>query len=162
MTEGRLIAILVGVVLVLAAVFFGFRAVYDAGDNAGAARVQIEYDQFKSDQSRLAAQELATVTKQRDDAIANNEVVTNDLQAQLSASQSNADSLIKRVSDYQNRLSASANALRQAASDKDTAIASGIAASQSRLNQAIASYDAACQRDAIRLNKLIDELTPQL
>jgi hypothetical protein len=161
-TEAKLIATLVGIIAIIAFVGWAMVADYEAGKHAGEALVQTEFDKFKSDSTAAANKALATVTKERDDAIANNEAVTNDLQAQLSATQSSADSLVKRVSDYQTQLRASSDALRQASSDKDAAIASGIAASQSRLTQALTAYDSACQRDAIRLNKLTTEISPQL
>jgi hypothetical protein len=160
--EVKALAGLVIIILLGLGGFLGYRSAYDSGQMAGEAEIQTQFDQFKIESAKAAAGELATVIKERDDAIANNEAVTHDLQTQLSASVSNADSLVKRVSDYQARLSASADALRQAAGDKDAAVAAGIAASQGRLTQAIAAYDGACQRDALRLTQLIAEITPQL
>lgn len=146
----------------LAAVGWGAYADYHAGKKAGQDAIQTQFDQFKIDSAKAAATALAAVTKERDDAIANNEAVTNDLQAQLSATRSNANDMAASVRDYQARLSASTDALRQATDQQRTAAASGIAASKARFDELSKGYDAACQRDAIRLNKLTAEIKPQL
>lgn len=75
MSETRLVAILVGVLLTCGGGWYLHHSGYNQGDTAGSSRVQLEWDQNKADIQRIADEALVTATKQRDDAIQANQVL---------------------------------------------------------------------------------------
>jgi len=161
-TEVKLIAGAAILIVLIALGFWSYRVVHDDGKAEGLAEKQVEFDQYKIAVQKAADAQIAQATAERDAAIQSNEVITRDLQAQLSATQSNADSLLKRVRDYEASLAAYRSTVPKAAGQPGTAAPGGESEGAASLDRRIAAYDAACQRDAIRLDKLIAEISPQL
>jgi hypothetical protein len=160
-TEAKLLGFIVGAVLLLAAVFFGFRAVYDAGDKSGAARIQLQWDQDKADIQRLSDAAIANVTKERDAALQANEVAQNGYQAELSAANASAADFARRLRSAEARLAASSGSVPQASGGQQSADPSS-QAGDVRLTNALGAALAECSENAAQLDALIVELKPQL
>jgi hypothetical protein len=160
-TESKLIALLVGIIVFLGAIFFGFRAVYDAGDNAGAARIQKQWDANKADIQRTADAAIAQATKDKETAIANNEGVINDLQTQVNSTRNLAGDLAKRLSDAENRATAYSGALSKT-SDQLAATSRTTAQIMGQLNGAVADALNECGEVRADYKALIAEIKPQM
>lgn len=141
--------------------FFGFRAVYTAGDNAGASRVQTQWDEDKSAIQKVTDAAIATATKQRDDALQANEVAQNGYQIQLSAANSSAADFAKRLRSAEARIAANSSAVSKAGSGQQPSSASSQAGDVG-LTNALGAALAECSSNSAQLDALIVELKPQL
>lgn len=161
MTEAKLIAALLGIVIFLGALFFGFRAVYDAGDNAGASRVQLLWDDDKANIQKVTDAALANVTKERDAALATNEAAQNAYQTQLSAATASAADFASRLRSAEARIAANRSSVPKSGSGSEPTPASA-QSGDVVLTNAIGSALAECSANAAQLNALIAEIKPQI
>jgi preprotein translocase subunit SecF len=159
--EVKIIAGLVGIIVFLGALFFGFRAIYDAGDNAGASRVQLQWDDDKANIQKITDAAIASVTKERDTALQANEAIQNAYQTQLSAANANAADFAARLRSAESRLAASSRGMPQGGGGSGITPASANAGDVV-LTNAIGSALAECQANSAQLNALIAEIKPQL
>lgn len=163
MTPYRLIAYGVGALLVLGLLFAGFRAIYDAGDNAGQEKVQLLWDQDKALIQKEADRAVAKATQERDTALQANEVISNDYQARIDAANSNAANFASRL---RNALAATTNrGSTDKTADNPEVIAARTAAVAQQLGQVVgltAGLYADCKANADQLDALISEIRPQL
>ena len=157
----KVYAIAAGVIVLIAAAFWGYQTIYSEGKKAGAATVQSAWDTDKAAIAAQTAQAIAQATKQRDDALEANEAIHNDYQAQLSAATASAQSLAQRLRDTQARLAASSSTMPKAGGGQSTAGA-GPASSDAGLTGAVAAVFQECTDNAAQLDALIAEISPQL
>ena len=157
----KLYAYAAGLLAVTAALWYLHHAIYDSGYTHGAASKQALWDKDKASIATLAAKQAADVAAKENATATNNAQVIHDLQSQLSATTAGQSLLAKRLRDAQARLATSGSALPEVSGGQGTAGASGGSGGQD-LASLCAAVDAEDQRNAIRLNKLIAEITPQL
>jgi hypothetical protein len=160
-TEAKLLAGLVGIIVFLGALFFGFRAVYDAGDKAGAARIQLAWDQNKSDIQRLADEAVANVTKERDQALEANEVAQNGYQAQLSAANASAADFASRLRRAEASIAANSRPMPQGGGGQQSS-ATSAQTGDVNLTNALGAALAECSANTAQLDALIVEIKSQL
>lgn len=161
MTEARLIALLVGIIVFLGAIFFGMRAVYDAGDKAGSTKIQLQWDADRAAIQKLSDAAIANATKERDAALHANEVAQNGYQAQLSAANASAADFARRLRDAEARIAAGGGGVSQG-SDRRESPDPSATASDVRLTNALGNALAECSANTAQLDALIVELKPQL
>ncbi len=137
---------------------------YEAGEDAGKAKVQALWDADKKALSETNAKILAEAAAREKAAQVKNTEVLRDTNAQLVAIAADRDSLADRMRDYQDRirrLAASA-----ATSERGVDVAAGIASRAQEAERAVRQqydrYDVSCQRDAVRFQALQDQIRPQL
>lgn len=157
----RLIAYAVGALLVLGLLFAGFRAIYDAGDNAGQEKVQLLWDQDKALIQKEADRAVAKATQEKEAAIVNNGDVTNDLQTQLNSMRDLNRGLSGRLRDAEGRASAYSGALSKAA-DQLRVTPGTAAQGLGRFNDALADALNECGATRAEYKALIAEIRPQL
>lgn len=135
-------------------------AIHHHGYNAGKERIQAAWDKDTAARAvvvaKVAAQqaEIEAATRSR------NEVIEREYKDKLAAIAADRDSVAGRLREYESRLRSLAAA--QATDKRGLAVAAGIAARQREMDQAFDAYDSACRRDALKLEKLQDEVRPQL
>lgn len=161
MNEAKIIAGLLGIVIFLGALFFGFRAVYDAGKESQASADATAMAQFKASIQATTDAAIAQVTKDKETALANNEGVTNDLQTQLDSMRNLSSTLSQRLRDAESRASSLSGALSKT-SDQLAATTGSTTSILGQINGAIA--DALNECGAVRADykALIAEVKPQI
>jgi hypothetical protein len=127
---------------------------------AGKAAVMLQWQADTAARDLVTAEAIANAKARETAAIANNTEVLRDYNQKLVEIAADNTSLAGRVRDYQNRLRDAAAS--QATDQLGIAVASGIASRAAELDAAYDRYDKACQRDALKLDKLIAEVTQQL
>jgi hypothetical protein len=103
---------------------------------------------------------LATVTKERDTALAANEAIQSDYQAKLSATIASTADLAQRLRNAESRLAASSRPVPQAGSGQQSSSPSQNASVDS-LNEAIAAVIAESKANSAQLNALVAQVKPQ-
>lgn len=161
MTPYRLIAYAVGALLVLGLLFAGFRAIYDAGDNAGQEKVQLLWDQDKALIQKEADRAVAKATQEKEAAIVNNGGITSDLQTQLDSMRDLNRDLSGRLRDAEGRASAYSGALSKAA-DQLRVTPGTATQGLGRFNDALADALNECGATRAEYKALIAEIRPQL
>ncbi len=159
MSDIKIIAALIALISLLGAGAWGYRAIYDKGHAAGMAQVQVAWDADKAAIAKLAADQLAKVSEERDQALANNEAITNDLNAQIQTERNLNSSLASRLRHYQTAAGSSAV---PESGDQPAAADTPESQSLGRLNDALAAALTECAVNRDNYNALIKELTPQL
>jgi hypothetical protein len=156
-------AILIGVAVLALACggYWAYRSAYDAGDKAGAARVQVLWDADKASIQQVTAAALAKVNADKDAALQANEVIENELQAQLSAANASAGELAQRLRNAQSSLAANRSQLPKAGGGSNAAAATSDPG-LGPIDDAIAGALAECAANRARQVALIGELKPQL
>lgn len=161
------IKIILGVVLILALLgggYFGYRSAYDSGQTAGKAQIQTAWDNDKAAITATADAAIAAATKAKEDALANNEAISNDYQAQLSAANASASQFAQRLRNAEATIAANRSAMSKAGSGsslKDP----GAPTSSDQLGQLVAlvtDLRTECAANADQLDALNKELAPQL
>jgi hypothetical protein len=160
--EIKIIAVLAGILALFGGGLWLHHSGYTQGDAAGSSRVQLEWDRNIEEIQRMTAKAIADATAERDKALAANEGISNDYQAQLSAAHANAAVFAQRLRDYQARATTDSGAVPKAGSGQGAAATSAKSAQEAGIYERLADYDASCQADAAQLNALIAELKPQL
>lgn len=120
---------------------------------------QAQIDQTRADTAEKAA-EAAKATQ--DAATARNREITDGLQSALAAATAGSNDLVRRLRVAQAGAAAPGGHLPQATGGPGSAGTAGVPGSAASVDGATADYFSACQRDAIRYQKLITEITPQL
>ena len=164
MTEGRLIAILVGIILFLGAVFFGLRAVYDAGHSAGVSETTAQWDADKIAIQKVTDAAIAQATAERDMALKSNEAIQNDYQSKLTAATANAADFALRLRNAETLIAANRSNNSKAGGGSESATASA-ASSTDQLGQLVAlvtDFRTECKANSDQLDSLISEIKPQL
>jgi hypothetical protein len=83
-----------------------------------------------------------------------------DYNAQLLAIANDRDSLARRLREYETRLDAPGGAVPEAQGGPGATDGGGVAAGTLSADAALDAYDKACQRDAVKLNRLTEEVLP--
>lgn len=159
--EAKIIA---GLVLIAAVFGFGWyleNHVYQAGYKAGSAAIELKWDQDKADIQKAADIAIAAATKEKEDALANNEGITNDLQAQLSAARTLSNTLAQRLRSASNHSPAGGSHVPEAA-DHPGAPADTAGPGVDELNAALGAALSECYANRANQIALIKELLPQL
>jgi hypothetical protein len=146
-------------VLIAAGLILGYgRARYNEGYAVGASEVQAKWDADAATRDaeviRMAREHAARDAATR----ARNDEVINGYQKEIARIASDRDSLARRLHDYEVRL----RALSEAASQPGAAGAAGESEAPRSVDAALDAYDAACRRDAARLDALIRQVQAQL
>lgn len=162
--EIKAIAIAAAVLIVALGGYLGFRLAFNSGVTAGKAETQILWDNDKAKIQSVADAAIAEATKEKEAALANNEVIQNGYQAQLSAVNASAAEFAKRLRDAETRLAASSRNLPQANSGQPaTATSAPTSADQlGKLAQLTADLHAECTANADQLDSLSGQIKPQL
>jgi hypothetical protein len=160
MTEAKGIAAVLGLLALITAVAWYSLKQYDDGRAQGRAEVTAEWDQDKLEIAKATADQIAKITKERDDAVANNDGVANDLQAQITNLRSLNSALYQRLR-LATRPAAGSGPVPKASDNTDAATA----AANDRLGQiddALAATLTECAVTRSNYKALIAEITPQL
>jgi predicted negative regulator of RcsB-dependent stress response len=157
----KLIAILVGAVLLVGG-FFGYGAWRESvGDKNGSNRVTVAWDADKAAIGKLAADTQAHNEAVLADTTVRNKGIIDVYQAKLSAAQSSAGVLASRLRDAEARLAASSRDVPQAGSNAST-VAGAAPPSLGQLNEATGAALAECEAVRVGYIALIAEIRPQL
>ena len=160
-TEVKIIAGLLGIIVFLGALFFGFRAVFDAGKESQAATDAVAMAQFKAQIQANTDAAIAQVTKDKEAALANNEGVTNDLQNQLNSMRTLTSGLADRLRNAESRASSASSSLSKA-NDQLRTSSGPLNASLEQINGAVADAINECGANNAKYTALVRQLTPQL
>ena len=142
--------------------FWLYHSIYTSGLAAGRAEVQASWDKDKQSIATLAAAAKDEAVVKEAEAKAANLGVIHELQAKLDASSAAGNDLARRLHNALARPATSGSTMPQAAGGSSPPATSGVPPSQDAVVTSVATYDAACQRDAARLNALIEEVSSQL
>jgi hypothetical protein len=160
----RLIAYLGGAAVVLGALFWLTHAIYAAGDKAGAARIQVAWDQDKAEIAKLTAEAIAKTTAERDTALQANEVIHGEYVQQLASVTADSAQFAHRLRDAAVSLAAHRSALQQA-SDLAGSAAASAAKVTDQLGQLVGlvtDLRAECIQNDDALDALVAEINRQL
>jgi hypothetical protein len=160
-TEAKVIVGLVILIAVLGLVGWGLKASYDSGETSGKAQVQTAWDTDKAKIQAVTDAAIAKATKDKETAIATNEGVINELQAQLSTASASANTYASQLRDTRTRLAASLSALSQARNNPVTSAAPA-APGVGQLDAATGAALSECYAVRASYSALIKELSPQL
>ena len=130
------------------------------GRRQGEAKIQALWDQDKTAWLATNAKIEADAKAQLEATKAKNVEVLKDANEQLLAIAADRDSLsgmLRDASDRIRRLASSA-----ATSQRGADVAAGIAARQREIDEAYDAYDKACRRDAVRFQKLQQQISEQM
>jgi hypothetical protein len=134
---------------------------YHSGLTAGKAEVQTAWDQDKAAIEKLDEAAIAKANKDRDDALATNEGIQNDLQTQLATARALNTDLAQRLRAYEISSTARGNSVSEARGGPDTPTAA-VNASLGRLDDATAAALSECAANRTNQIALIGEIVPQL
>jgi len=138
----------------------GITALYSAGKKAGQSAVQEAWDKDKAQIQAVADQAIATATKAKEDALANNEQVTNDLQKQIDAARTLNTGLAQRLRLATSNAT-SVGTLFQADSDAN-AVTAAYNARLGQITDAVAATLTECAANRANQIALQKEIAPQL
>jgi low affinity Fe/Cu permease len=164
LTEAKIIAGLVGIIVFLGAIFFGFRTVYDAGHTAGVLLVQNEWDADKAAIQKVTDAAIASATKQRDDALAANEAIESDYQNKLSTVAASATVFAARLRNAEATIAANRNSVPKTPNNSSSTPA-GTASSADQLGQLVTlvtGLRTECAANSDQLDALIAQIKTQL
>jgi len=145
----------------LGAVFFGFRAVYDAGHSAGVSETTAQWDADKIAIQKVTDAAIAQATAERDMALKSNEAIQNDYQSKLTAATANAADFALRLRNAETLIAANRSNVPKAGGGSESATAS-TEAGDVRLTNALGAALAECSANTAQLDALITEIKPQL
>jgi len=137
--------------------------IWISGREAGAAEKQALWDQDKAAIQVLASAKEAQTAAQEAATAATNKGIIDGLQAKLDSSRAAGADLVGRVHAAEAAIAAARlNPRPGVPGVPGAAGAPGVPGSQGELDAALAAYDAACVRDAVRFDKLQRQVIPQL
>ena len=145
----------------MGAVFFGFRAVYDAGHSAGVSETTAQWDADKIAIQKVTDAAIAQATAERDMALKSNEAIQNDYQSKLTAATANAADFALRLRNAETLIAANRSNVPKAGGGSESATAS-TEAGDVRLTNALGAALAECSANTAQLDALITEIKPQL
>ena len=154
-------AIAVGVLAVLGAVFFATRSIYEAGYRNGSERIQVAWDANKADIQRVTDAAIADANKRTTDALEANQVIHENYEQRLTMVSSNAADFARRMRDAEARLAASSRAM-STDPGKSGPVEAGGQISSSVLTEAIAADDAEREANYDRLDALVAQINRQM
>lgn len=161
----RVIYLKVGaLVIFMSAVGWAFYATYHAGKKAGSDAIQKLWDEDKAKIQATADAAIAQATKDKETAIAANEVIANDYQAQLLAANASAAQFAQRLRNAEAIIAAGGGSSAKAP-DKPGSVNPGSPAVAELLGQLVTlvtDLRTDCKADADQLDALIAQLKPQL
>jgi hypothetical protein len=132
---------------------------YEAGDKNGSDRVTVAWDKDKVQIQAVTDAAIAAQTKAKEDAIAANEGIQNDLQIQLNSVRVLNTQLSQRLRSAS--LAANSSTVSKGADNPGTPSSATIAR-MGQINDAIAASLTECRTNWANYNALIKELGPQL
>jgi hypothetical protein len=160
-TEFKVIAGLTAIIAFFGALTLGYRAVYDAGRNAGETLIQTHWDADRQQIAQAAALSLAESTKRTEDALEANRVIHDTYEQRLADNAATALALAQRLRDAETRLAADRGHLSQAANQPGPA-AAGASLSADTLTSALAAVFAEANANADALDALVAQINRQL
>jgi hypothetical protein len=162
-TEIKMIALLVGVIALLGGGVGLHHLGYSQGDTAGSARVQLSWDADKAQIQAVAAQALATATKQRDDALQANQVLHDQYEQRIAGISADSADFAKRLRNAQAIIAAGSRPVPAGNSGQDK-LPSGAADSAQQLGQLVTlttKLRAECLKNDADLDDLYESLNRQ-
>lgn len=160
-TEFKVIAGLTAFIAFFGALTLGYRAVYDAGRNAGETLIQTHWDADRQQIAQAAALSLAESTKRTEDALEANRVIHDTYEQRLADNAATALHLAQRLRDAEARLTANSSHLPQAANQPGPA-AAGAPISADTLTSALGAAFTECARNSDALDALVAQINRQL
>jgi hypothetical protein len=155
--------IVIGVLIVGLALggYLLYRSAYNSGQTAGKAEVQTLWDADRSKIQAVTDAAIAKATQEKEAAIAANEGIQNDLQAQLDSMHGLNASLAERLRRANANPTAHSSPLPQAAGNQKP-VAAPVDDSVGRLNQLLADALTECRTNWVNYSALIKEVSPQV
>jgi len=149
------------IVILIVLIAWGEAALWNAGKKDGADSVQVLWDKDRAEIQDKADAAIAAATKQKEDAIAANEVIANDYQAQLLAARTLSSQLAQRLRLAETRPTTGSGAVSKDPTVFGVIVPSGTP-SMGQIDDAIAATLTECASNRSQLNSLIAEIRPQL
>jgi hypothetical protein len=162
--QAKLIGGAVLLTALVAAGFFGVRAIYGAGHTAGKAEVQVTFDKFKADVAKAANDQALQNAADAAAATKLDREKHDEYEAQIAAARADVGVYAERLRNALARLAAGSGASAPAPSGQGLAPASGPSSDDrlGQLSQLIAAERAECIANDDRLDALVAEVTPQV
>lgn len=157
--EAKAILILAAIIALVGFGFYQYRSAFNNGKQAGMEQVQTAWDEARLAEQKVTAAAIAQATKERDDALSNNEGISNDLQAQLLAARSLNTALTDSLRKYQ--AGHPSGTVPKAGGGQGT-LADAIAPGVGSLDDSLGNALDECYTTRVRYEALIKQITPQL
>jgi len=157
----KAIVITVVAILLIVGGWYGYHAAYKAGAGAGAAHIQVLWDADKAQIQAVTDKALAEANAAHDQAVTNNEAITDAYEAQLTSADALSDDLAHRLRDAEARAAANRGAVSKAGSGPGV-VGPAPPSGPGQLERSLAAALTECRANSDQLAALIAELRPQL